>query len=77
MSSQLHALAVLPPKERARGTHWLGDWVRPTAGLDDMGKRKFLTLPGRELQPLGRFQTVVKINSSSLDLNPGLPVHMP
>jgi hypothetical protein len=24
------------------------------AGLDDLEKRKFLTLPGRELRPLGR-----------------------
>jgi hypothetical protein len=26
----------------------------PRAGLDNMEKRKFLTLPGLELQPLGR-----------------------
>jgi hypothetical protein len=26
----------------------------PKAGLDDMEKRKFLTLPGLELRPLGR-----------------------
>jgi hypothetical protein len=28
--------------------------VGPRAGLDDMVKRKFLTLPGLELRPLGR-----------------------
>jgi hypothetical protein len=28
--------------------------VDPTAGLGDMEKRKFLTLPGLELRPLGR-----------------------
>jgi hypothetical protein len=28
--------------------------VDPTAGLDDLEKRKFLTLPGLELRPLGR-----------------------
>jgi hypothetical protein len=28
--------------------------VDPRAGLDDAEKRKFLTLPGLELQPLGR-----------------------
>jgi hypothetical protein len=28
--------------------------VGPKAGLDDVGKRKFLTLPGLELRPLGR-----------------------
>jgi hypothetical protein len=28
--------------------------VNPRAGLDDTEKRKFLTLPGLELRPLGR-----------------------
>jgi hypothetical protein len=39
--------------ERARSTHWIGGWVDPRAGLDDVEKRKFLTLPGLELGPLG------------------------
>jgi hypothetical protein len=26
------------------GTHWIGGWVNPKAGLDDLEKRKFLTL---------------------------------
>jgi hypothetical protein len=30
-------------------THWIGCWVDPRAGLE---KRKFLTLPGLELQPV-------------------------
>jgi hypothetical protein len=34
------------------GVHWIGDWVDPEAGLDDVEKRKFLFLPGLELQPL-------------------------
>jgi hypothetical protein len=29
--------------------------VGPRAGLDDIEKRKFLTLPGLELRPLGRY----------------------
>jgi hypothetical protein len=29
-------------------------WVDPSAGLDDVEKRKFLTLPGLELRPLCR-----------------------
>jgi hypothetical protein len=29
--------------------HWIGGWVDPRAGLDDMEKWKFLTLPGLEL----------------------------
>jgi hypothetical protein len=40
--------------ERAPGTHWIGYWVGPRVGLDDMEKRKFLTLTGLELRPLGR-----------------------
>jgi hypothetical protein len=42
------------PGERAPGTHWIGGWVDPRAGLDDLEKRKFLILPRLELQPLGR-----------------------
>jgi hypothetical protein len=33
--------------------HWIGSLVGPTAGIDDVEKRKFLTLPGLELRPLG------------------------
>jgi hypothetical protein len=36
------------PRERAPFTHWIGGWVGPRAGLDDVEKRKFLTLPGLE-----------------------------
>jgi hypothetical protein len=32
------------PGERAPGMHWIGGWVDPRAGLDDMEKRKILTL---------------------------------
>jgi hypothetical protein len=32
------------------GTHWIGSWVGPRAGLADVEKRKFLTLPGHELR---------------------------
>jgi hypothetical protein len=28
--------------ERDRGTHWIGGWVDPRTGLDDVEKRKFL-----------------------------------
>jgi hypothetical protein len=42
------------PEDRAPGTHWTGGWVDPRADLDDVEKRKFLTLPGLELRPLGR-----------------------
>jgi hypothetical protein len=42
------------PGERAPGTHWIEGWVGPKAGLDEVEKRKFLTLPGLELRPLDR-----------------------
>jgi hypothetical protein len=42
------------PGERAPGTHWIGGWVDPRAGLDNVEKRKFLTLPGLELRSCGR-----------------------
>jgi hypothetical protein len=40
-------------EERAPDTHWIGGWVGPRAGLDDVKKKQFLTLPGLELRPLG------------------------
>jgi hypothetical protein len=36
----------LYPGESAPGTHWIRGWVGPRTGLDDVEKRKFLTLPG-------------------------------
>jgi hypothetical protein len=42
------------PGERAPGTHWIGGWVDPRAGLNDVEKGKFFILPGLELRPLGR-----------------------
>jgi hypothetical protein len=42
------------PGESFPGTHWIRGWVRPRAGLGDMERLKFLTLPGLELRPLGR-----------------------
>jgi hypothetical protein len=44
----------LYPLERAPGTHWMGSWIYPRAGLDNVEKRQFLTLSGLELRPLGR-----------------------
>jgi hypothetical protein len=45
---QLHAPVAFTP-----GTHWIG-WVDPRVGLNNVEKRKFLTLPELELRPLGR-----------------------
>jgi hypothetical protein len=39
--------------ERGPGTHWIGGWEVPKAGLEDVEKRKFLTLPGLKLRLLG------------------------
>jgi hypothetical protein len=41
------------PGERAPGIHWIRGWMDPRASLDDVEKRKFLTLPGLHLRPLG------------------------
>jgi hypothetical protein len=42
------------PEERDPGTHWIGGWIGPRAGLDDMGNWKFLPPSGLELRGLGR-----------------------
>jgi hypothetical protein len=42
------------PEETAPGTHSIGGWVDPRAGLNNVKKRKFLILPGLELRPFGR-----------------------
>jgi hypothetical protein len=52
VSAQLHAPAAFYPRERAPGTHCIGSWVDPRAGLDDVEKWKFLPLPGLEPRPL-------------------------
>jgi hypothetical protein len=41
----------LYPREKAPGTNFIGGWVDPRAGLDDMEKWNFVTLPGLELSP--------------------------
>jgi hypothetical protein len=39
-------LCRFTPGERSLRTHCIGGWVDAKAGLDDVEKRKFLTLPG-------------------------------
>jgi hypothetical protein len=46
---QLRDVVIYPPS-----THWIGGWVDPRAGLDDVEKKKFLILPGLEHRTLGR-----------------------
>jgi hypothetical protein len=48
------------PGERAPDTHLIGGWVDLRAGLDNLEKRKFLTLPGLELRPLGHASRYTK-----------------
>jgi hypothetical protein len=42
------------PVEKAYDIHWIGGWVDPRAGLADMKKRTFPTVPGLNLRPLIR-----------------------
>jgi hypothetical protein len=44
----------LYPQRKSPGTHSIGGWMGPITGMDDVEKRKFLTLPGFDLRPLGR-----------------------
>jgi hypothetical protein len=45
-SALVGGLGRFNSRERGPGTHWIGGWVGPRADLDDVQKRKFLTLPG-------------------------------
>jgi hypothetical protein len=31
-------------RERSLGTHWIGGWVGPRAGLDDVEKKKYVDI---------------------------------
>jgi hypothetical protein len=46
--------SVARPGRFTPGTHWIGGWVGPRTGPDDVEKRKFWTLPELELRLLGR-----------------------
>jgi hypothetical protein len=48
MSGKVKLFLCVTPGEIAPGTHLLGGWVNLRASLDDLEKRKFLTLPGLE-----------------------------
>jgi hypothetical protein len=51
------------PGERALGTHFIGGWVDLRAGLDDLEKRKFLALPGLELERIFVENVIYKISN--------------
>jgi hypothetical protein len=40
VSGQLHALAPLPYGKESLGTHWIGSWAGPRAGLEAPEKKK-------------------------------------
>jgi hypothetical protein len=55
MDVQIHIFltsALVGGEWSAPGSHWVGGWVGPRAGLDGMEKKKFWSLPGLKLQPL-------------------------
>jgi hypothetical protein len=64
------------------GTHWIGGWVGPKAGLEDTKKRKLLTLPGLELRLRGlpaRSQSLYRLryqNVSYYDIRTAFHVSM-
>jgi hypothetical protein len=41
------------PGERAPGIYWIGGWMDPRIGLDDVEEGKLLILSGLELRPVG------------------------
>jgi len=49
MSGQLHTPTALPPRERTPGTHGIGGWVSPIAGLDSGEEKNSQPLPGLQL----------------------------
>jgi hypothetical protein len=52
-SGRLRALVAFAPGKVVPGTHWAGNWMEPTAGLEVSGQQS-LVLPGISLQFLGR-----------------------
>jgi hypothetical protein len=61
--------------ESAPSTHWIGSWVGPRTGLNDVERRKFLTLPELKLRLFGhpacsqslcrlRYKNIVKFGYS-------------
>jgi hypothetical protein len=57
-------------QEHSPGTHCtcIAGWMGPRAGLDDVEKRKFLTLPGLDLQLIGDWGTQFGLLQVGLDV---------
>jgi hypothetical protein len=65
------------PGERAPGFHWIGGWMGLRTGLDDMEKRKFLTLRHSKsdlsiVQPVASCYTDCTIREAKLIYNGAL-----
>jgi hypothetical protein len=56
------------PGRFSLGTHWIGGWVGPRTGLDNVERRNILPLPGLELQPVA--QSLYPLHY------PGSPTHI-
>jgi hypothetical protein len=57
LSGQHHAPAVLYPQEWTPGTHFIGGWVGPRAGLDTEDRKKSFA-PARDQTPV--VQSIVR-----------------
>jgi hypothetical protein len=46
ISVRISTLVWSSPGESAPGTNWIGGWVDPRVGVDDVERRKFVTTAG-------------------------------
>jgi hypothetical protein len=53
-SGEFQASVSLPRGKKVLGTHWIGGWMDPMAGMDAVEKKKLLLMPGIELRFLLR-----------------------
>jgi hypothetical protein len=54
VSDQLHDPAALLSREEPPSIHYIGGWISPRTGQDDVKRRKTYPLSGFELRPLSR-----------------------
>jgi hypothetical protein len=62
VNSQRHAPAALYPREKTPGTHWIGGWVGPRAGLDaGAGRQSLCPCRGSNLDRPAHSQTLYRL----------------